>query len=382
MHPFSPKNDFLVQSKLRQLFEAAPPDAINLGIGQPSEGTPDFIKEAAKRILSDDSIKLGYTLNAGILPLREKLAQEFGRSLSPQQICVTAGVQEALFALFYVLLQQGDECLLPDPGFLTYPSLTGLMQAKASYYKSYKEENFRLNADAIIEAIKPNTRFILLAHPSNPTGSNADDAQMRKLIDFCQNRKEGPIWLVSDEVYYGMHYSDCAYLSDYWEEYPWMIVLRGASKSHHMTGWRLGWAILPEALQKKYIAAHQYICTCANALGQYVMAEIWGSQEDSDWRNYQNNLYQSKRDLMQSLLEPHFRIYGGEGAFYWLIEPKHDTWNDDEALAYELMKKGKVTTVPGSAFGQLSKGTIRLSYGQSTEMLKEGCQRLIHFFAS
>lgn len=379
--PFIPDNPFLVQSKLRQLFEAAPKDAINLGIGQPSEDTPDFIREAAQRLVTDRSINLGYTLNAGILPLREKIAEDFSHPISTDQICVTAGVQEALYALFYVLLEPGDECLLPNPGFLTYPSLAGLMKAHCTYYELSKEHNYRFKAEQAIQAITPKTRFILLAHPSNPTGSNTDRNELKKFFDYCKNRSEGPLWVIADEVYYGMHYQDCANVSDFWQEYPWMVVLRGASKSHHMTGWRLGWAILPQALQKKYIAAHQYICTCANALGQYVLADILGTQADKSWRTYQNDLYRSKRDLMQGLLEPHFNLYGGEGSFYWLIEPKKQAWSDDEQKAKELMKTHKVTTVPGSAFGTQAKGTIRLSYGPNMQQLTKGCERLIQSIA-
>jgi len=374
-----PDNPFLVQSKLRQLFEAAPKDAINLGIGQPSEDTPDFVRETAAKIVSDRSINLGYTLNAGILPLREKLAHEFGKGVDASQFCVTAGVQEALYALFYVLLTEGSDCLLPDPGFLTYPSLAGLVKAKPRYYKAFKEENYRFNADAIIQEIRPETQMILVAHPSNPTGSNADAVEIKKLLDFCKNRLEGPIWIVADEVYYGMHYENCAYVSDFWEDYPAMVVLRGASKSHHMTGWRLGWAILPPELAKKYIAAHQYICTCANALGQFILADIWETKEDLDWRAFQNNLYREKRDLIREQLSPHFKLYGGEGAFYWLIEPFTTAIEDDEKLAYDLMLNGKVTTVPGSAFGEQSAGMIRLSYGPSKEKLIEGCNRLVSF---
>lgn len=378
--PNIPENRFLVQSKLRQLFEAAPSDAINLGIGQPSEDTPDFIREKTAQIVTDSGLNLGYTLNAGILPLREKLADEFGRQLSPNQICITAGVQEALFSLFFTLLEPNDDLLLPDPGFLTYPSLVGLMKAHPRYYKTEKKDNFRFNADLTIEALRPQTKFILLAHPSNPTGSNADASELKKFIDHCKNRPEGPLWIVADEVYYGMHYEECAYVSDYWEDYPWMVVLRGASKSHHMTGWRLGWAIFPTELKKNFIAAHQYVCTCANALGQHVLAQIWGTKEDLLWRSYQNNLYREKRDLIREQLQDYFTLYGGEGAFYFLVEPSNSSWQEDEKVAYALMKEGKVTTVPGSAFGSEAAGTLRISYGPSKQKLIEGCQRFIQFF--
>lgn len=374
--PFIPVNPYLKQSKLRQIFENAPKGSINLGLGQPGEDTPAFIREALKKTAADSP--LGYTPNAGIVPLREKLADEYS-NIHPDQVCITAGVQEGLFALFYTLLNKDSDLLLPDPGFLAYPLLAHLNKCNPRFYKLSEKDNFRLNADSVIQEIRPGTQAILIAHPSNPTGSVASDQEIKKIIDYCANRKEGPIWIISDEVYYGMTYTESASFSKYLSEYPYIILLRGASKSHHMTGWRLGWTILPQELIKPYVAAHQYICTCASAISQYTFNRIRNSKEEAEWLAYQNNLYQKKRDLVSDILSPDRELFGGEGAFYWVMKLTEADLKgkDDETWVMDIMKTSHVITIPGSAFGQQTSGLIRISYGPKMDDLGVGLTRLV-----
>ncbi len=374
--PFIPENPYLKQSKLRQIFENAPAGSINLGLGQPGEDTPEFIREALKKIAADQSF--GYTLNAGILPLREKLAAEM-KGISPDQICLTSGVQEGLYALFYTLFNEESDLLLPDPGFLSYPLLAHLNKCNPRFYKLSATDNFHLNADRIISEIRPETQAILVAHPSNPTGSVASKQEIKKLLDFCRNRKEGPIWIISDEVYYGMTYTECDSFSNYLGDYPYIILFRGASKSHHMTGWRLGWAVLPKELIKPYIASHQFICTCASAVTQHVFNDIRGNREESEWLKFQNDLYRRKRDLVYDKLSSYRSLFGGEGAFYWLMKlnDRDLATGNDENWVMNVMKEHLVTTIPGSAFGEQSNGYVRLSYGPKIEDLKTGLERLI-----
>lgn len=374
--PFIPESPYLKQSKLRQIFESAPAGSINLGLGQPGEDTPEFIREALKKIASDHSF--GYTLNAGLLSLREKLASELN-GIGAEQICITSGVQEGLYALFYTLFNENSDLLLPDPGFLTYPLLAHLNKCNPRFYTLDPSENFHLNADAIINEIRPDTQAVLVAHPSNPTGSIASQGEINKLIHFCQNRKEGPVWIISDEVYYGMTYTECDSFSNYLDEYPYIILFRGASKSHHMTGWRLGWTVLPKELIKPYVAAHQFITTCASAVSQHVFNVIRGSAEEAEWMKFQHDLYRKKRDLVYEKLSPYRELYGGEGAFYWLMKlSEHDlTGGDDESWVLKVMAGQKVTTIPGSAFGKQSDGYVRLSYGPKLSDLEEGLNRLV-----
>jgi aspartate/methionine/tyrosine aminotransferase len=375
--PYLPHNPSLKQSRLRQLFEMAPKDAINLGLGQPGEDTPGFIREAAERILS--SKPLGYTLNAGILPLREKLAAELAdQGVTPDRICVTAGVQEALYALFYAILDAKSEILLPNPGFFTYASLADLCKAPHRGYDLSKEDNFRFNADLAIAAIRPETTAILVAHPSNPSGSNASREELQKLVEYCKNRPEGPIWIVSDEVYYGMSYTESASLAEFIAEYPYIVLLRGASKSHHMTGWRLGWAVLPKELAKPYIAVHQYVTTCVSSVTQFTFNEIRGSKEEAQWLVAQKSMYKRKRDMVFEALNGIRPLYGGEGAFYWLVELTAVDLNggsDDDWVVRTLMED-KIMTTPGSIFGSNTDGMIRISYGPTFDVLADGLTRL------
>jgi aspartate/methionine/tyrosine aminotransferase len=375
--PYFPENPNLRQSKLRQIFEKAPKGAINLALGQPGEDTPAFIREAAAKVILDKP--LGYTLNAGIMPLREKLAEEYSfAGVTPDRICITAGVQEALYALFYVLLDDLTEILLPDPGFLTYPSLTSLNDCSPRYYNLYAEDNFRFRAESVIESVTDRSSAVLLAHPSNPTGSIATREELRKLVDFAANRSEGPLWLISDEVYAGMSYIENASLAEFMDEYPYIVVLRGASKSHHMTGWRLGWTILPELLAKQYVATHQYITTCVSTVTQETFNAIRGTDEERDWLIYQNQLYRSKRDLVHRYLSERRELYGGEGAFYWVMKltEKDMAGGTDEDWVYRMMYDHMVMMAPGSAFGLQTNGYARISYGPVMSQLEEGLKIL------
>lgn len=376
-HPYFPQNPHLKQSKLRQIFEKAPKDSINLGLGQPGEDTPTFIREAAARVAREKN--LGYTLNAGIISLREKLASEYAsKGITAANICLTSGVQEGLYSLFYTILNENAEILLPDPGFLTYPALSQLSRCAPKYYTLDASDNFRFNADKVIEAVTQHTTAILLGHPSNPTGSVAHASELKKLVEFAANRKEGPLWIISDEVYYGMSYTDSASMADYLDEYPYIVLLRGASKSHHMTGWRLGWVVLPEVLIKPYIAAHQYVCTCVSALTQFTFDAIRDTAEEKEWLVYQNGLYRQKRDMVYEYLADKRDLYGGEGAFYWVMKLTDADLNGgtDEDWVMKTMTEKLVTTTPGSAFGNQCNGYARISYGPQMDQLTEGLKRL------
>jgi aspartate aminotransferase len=375
--PYFPQNPHLKQSKLRQIFEKAPKEAINLGLGQPGEDTPEFIREAAARVAREKN--LGYTLNAGIVSLREKLAAEYAHhGVTAGRICLTSGVQEGLYALFYTILDENAEILLPDPGFLTYPALSALNRCTPAYYSLRAEDNFRFSADRVIEAVTPTTTAVLLGHPSNPTGSVAHADELRKLVEFAANRKEGPLWIISDEVYFGMSYTETASMGDFLSDYPYIVLLRGASKSHHMTGWRLGWVVLPEIIVKPYIAAHQYVCTCVSALTQFTFDAIRDTPEERDWLIYQNGLYRNKRDLVHQYLHEKRSLYGGEGAFYWVMKLTEQDLSGatDEDWVMRTMTEHLVTTTPGSAFGKQCDGYARISYGPKMEQLEEGLQRL------
>lgn len=378
--PYLPYNPHLKQSRLRQIFEMAPAGFLNLGVGQPGEDTPAFIREAAVRAATHKP--LGYTLNAGIVPLREQLASELvGQGVTPDRICLTAGVQEGLYALFYTILDSRSEILLPDPGFFTYGSLASLCKASHRTYTLRKEDNYRFSADAVIEAMRPETTAVLVAHPSNPSGSNAGAAEFDKLIRHCENRAEGPVWIISDEVYYGMSYSEGASMEGFIARYPHLVVLRGASKSHHMTGWRLGWAVLPASIAKPFIATHQYVTTCVSALTQFAFLDIRGTRAEAEWLRSQNDLYRRKRDKVVAVLSGVRPLYGGEGAFYWLMEltPEDLAGGTDDDWVVRVLKAHHIMTTPGSVFGKATEGMVRISYGPPLDELEAGltCLRRI-----
>jgi aspartate/methionine/tyrosine aminotransferase len=175
-----------------------------------------------------------------------------------------------------------------------------------------------------------------------------------------------------------MSYTETASMGDFLSDYPYIVLLRGASKSHHMTGWRLGWVVLPEVIVKPYIAAHQYVCTCVSALTQFTFDAIRDTPEERDWLIYQNGLYRKKRDLVHQYLHDKRALYGGEGAFYWVMKLTEQdlSGGTDEDWVMRTMTEHLVTTTPGSAFGTQCDGYARISYGPKMEQLEEGLQRL------
>lgn len=378
--PFTP-NPYLKQSKLRQIFEQAPKGAINLGIGQPGEDTPQYIRDAAAEVAR--SANLGYTLNAGLPELREKVASSVHvEGLGIHNVVITSGVQEALFAMFYILANEQNRILLPNPGFLTYPSLSALQRSEPHYYSLSRENNFRFEAETVLEAIRPDTRAVLLAQPSNPTGSIALQNEYAKLIKGL-HELDRPIWVISDEVYHGMTYGeDCPTMMDFWNDYPYLTVLRGASKNRHMTGWRIGWAIVPDLLYKPYVACHQFICTCASSMSQQTLNRVFGTPEDDQWLAAQKDLYSKKRDMVHEVFDSLRPLYGGEGAFYWMLELNDDDLDgkSDEKWVMNTMFEDLVITLPGSAFGTQASGLIRISYGAKTDDLQRALQILNNKF--
>ncbi len=357
--------DSIELSLIRQINALATPLSVNLGIGEPNIPPDETLREMARRAAT---MPWQYSPNAGYLSLRRKIAENAG--VDPNEVCVTAGTQEALYALFQAYVNPGDEVLVPNPGFVAYATLARLCGAKAVTYQ-LEPPDWRLDVEALREKITPRTKLIVVNSPSNPLGSVVDEAALRSI---AANADERDYLVVSDEIYREIWY----------EREPSsmlgmgrnVVVANGMSKSHGMTGLRLGWLIAREELMKPVITAHQYIATCASvfsqSLGEMILSDeawnrAWLDRVRAQFRDQRTTaLHAIERELDASITPP-------AGAFYAFVPvPTCDTLTFAKTLATD----GAVLVIPGIAFGPAGEGFVRISYAAASDQVGSGIERM------
>jgi aspartate/methionine/tyrosine aminotransferase len=349
-------------SLIRQINALATPFSANLGIGEPNLEPDERLRELAKRAAT---ASWHYSPNAGALSLRRILCE--GTPLDPKaEVCVTAGTQEALFAVFTAYVNPGDEVLVPNPGFLSYATLAKMCGARVvSYPLEYVD--WKINVDEIVNMITPKTKLIVVNSPSNPLGSVIDEETLRQIAATG-------VLVVSDEIY-----------REIWYEAPPpsmlgmgknVIVLNGMSKSHGMTGLRLGWVMADAGVMKPIITAHQYIATCASVFSQ-ALAEL--ILEDRAWNdewlaNVRAQFGEQREAALYAIHhELHAEIEKPRGAFYAFVPvPSCETITFAKTLATDAA----VLVIPGLAFGTRGQGYIRVSYAAPVDQITAGIERI------
>jgi aspartate aminotransferase len=339
------------------MFEGAGPNSINLGLGQPDFDTPEHIKEAAIKAINLGLT--GYTMNLGFPELREALCKKFESEnhfrVTPDEVIVTSGASEALHLALLTLVDKGDEVLIPDPGFVSYFTLTTIAGGKVVGVPL--GEKLTMAPEAVNELITPKSRVLIVNSPSNPTGTVQTRPDIR---GFAQIADDNDITIISDEVYEhfiyeGEHVSPAQFTDN-------VITINAVSKTYAMTGWRIGYAAARKDYVEHMLKIHQYIQACANSIAQKAaQAAIEGAQ---DCVAQMRESFRKRRDiLMEGMNSIGIRCVKPEGAFYAFPEV------ESEDAPQKLLKNG-VIVVPGSAFGENGKGHIRLSYATSEENLR------------
>jgi aspartate aminotransferase len=350
-------------SLIRQINALATPLCVNLGIGEPNLEPDETLREFAVRAAATGSWH--YTANAGNLSLRKLIAQHGG--LDPvSEVCVTAGTEEALFSIFQAYVDPGDEVLVPNPGFLSYATLARIAGGTPVPYE-LDPTDWRVDVDALLRRITPKTKLIIVNSPSNPLGSIIDPQTLQQIADA------GPL-VVSDEVYREIWYeqapSSMLGMSDN------VIVVGGMSKSHGMTGLRLGWVLANETLMKPVVTAHQYIATCASAFSQSLAESILSDASWNDgWLDGVRSQFRTQRDaaLFSIGRELEADIPPPAGAFYAFVPvPSCDT----VTFARTLATDAAVLVIPGVAFGSLGEGFVRISYAAAVDAIGTGIERI------
>ena len=360
MTEFSQRVEAISISGIREVFEAAGEDAINLGLGQPDFPTPEHARQAAV-----DAIEAGdadaYTSNRGTPELVDAIVEKHERDndleIAPEGVIATSGGSEALHLALEAHVDAGEEVLFPDPGFVSYDALTRI--AGGEPVGLPLREDLTLDPATVEERITEDTAAFVVNSPANPTGAVQSPEDMR---EFARIADEHDVLCVSDEVYEhivfdGEHRSPMEFA-----ETDNVVVVSACSKTYSMTGWRLGWVAASERRAERMLRVHQYSQACASAPAQYAAeAALSGPQ---DVVNEMVAAFEQRRDLVLDELEDMgLDVPKPEGAFYAM--PKvPDGW------VAEVIDRG-VVVVPGDAFGEHGEGYARISYATDTEQLRE-----------
>ena len=351
--------------------EAKGDHIVHLEVGEPDFPTPACIQDAAARAVKDG--KTGYTHSLGILPLREAIAEhyhaQYGVQVSPEQILVTAGTSPAMWMVFSAILNPGDQVVLSNPHYACYPNFIRFCGGESVTVDVHEEDGFQFRPEAVAAKVTPRTKAIFINSPANPTGTLLSAERMAAIAGL------GPL-IVSDEIYHGLVYAGREHsILEYTDR---AIVFNGFSKAYAMTGWRLGYAIVPAELIRPLQKMHQNFFISANAFVQAAGVAAL-TQAQPDVVRMRGIYDERRRFIIPALRRLGFGIATEPtGAFYILANAKRFT-ADSYAFAFEILEHAKVGVTPGVDFGSNGEGYLRFSYANSLDNIAEALRRLDAF---
>ena len=345
---------------------------IHLEVGEPDFDTPECIKKAACKALDDGHTH--YTHSLGLIELREAICEhyfnKYNVSIDPDQVLVSSGTSPAMFIMFSVLLESGDQVIISDPHYACYPNFIRFVQGDPVTIPVYEEDGFQLRPEAIKEKITERTRAIFINSPSNPTGNLLSESRMKAIASLVT---PGSSYVISDEIYHGLVYEGKEHsILEFTDN---AFVLNGFSKLYAMTGLRLGYLIAPKLFMRPIQKVQQNFFISANSMIQ--RAGIAALKEAGDDIARMKQIYNKRRKYMISRLrEMGLQItVEPTGAFYVFVNAKHIS-GDSYKLAFDILEKAHVGVTPGIDFGENGEGYLRFSYANSMENIAEGMDRL------
>jgi aspartate aminotransferase len=359
------------KSMIRKISDRAKPGSISLGLGEPDLPTPDVILREAVRVIQEE--KSGYTLQAGLPQLRERIISDYPHmNLNLDQVIVTAGSQESLYLILRTLVENGDEVLIPNPGFIPYPMIVQMVGGKTANYRLPSANDFNFDIENFRKQLTPRTRVVIVISPSNPTGRVLSTNDLRAMAEAVTEIAPNA-FIVSDEIYRELYYT-AELPPSISEFYPRTIVVSGLSKSMRMTGWRVGWLAGDAEVMQAALVLHGYVVTCASSISQKAALAAWTDEAASAREEYRA-IFHRRRDHLLGLLrkELGLRCVTPEGAFYTMVDVSK--YGDDMKVAEAGLEQG-VVTIPAAAFGDESKGFLRISFCADEARLTEGVRRL------
>ena len=360
-------------------------DIISFSLGEPDFHTPAHIREAAKRAIDEGASH--YTAVRGMPKLREAISADSqkrrgGLVHTPDEIVVSVGAKHSLFNLALALYEEGDEVIIPAPYWVSYPEQVRMLGGTPVIVETREEDGFVLTAAALEQALTPRTKALILCTPSNPTGSAYTPTQLAALAEVARRHD---FWLITDEIYSRLVYGGFEQRS-LLEVAPDLrdrtIIVDGVSKTHAMTGWRVGWILAPKVICDAVDMVQSQSTTNPTAVAQFAaLAALEGPDDAFD---AMHAIFDERRQVMVRGLAalPGLRCRMPEGAFYAFPSVVglygktvgSHTLTDDVSVAQWLLEEARVAVVPGTPFG--APGYVRLSYATSTELIREGLKRI------
>jgi aspartate aminotransferase len=364
-------------------------DIADFGPGEPDFPTPDHIKKAAIRAIEQNYTK--YTATGGIMPLREAICawhkRELGSHYEPKECVVNVGGKHSIFNVVSVLVQQGDEVIIPAPYWVSYPDIVKYAGGTPVYVESRPEDEFSVTAAVIEKAITPRTRLVVLSSPNNPTGGVIPPEEYERILAAC---KKHNVWLMGDECYSHFTYDPHKPFSiaSHAGSKAHVIIIGSMSKTFAMTGWRIGYTLAPEALVQATVKLQSQSTSNPTSIAQHAALEAMRGPMDTvpvmlaEYAKRRKRIVEGLRAISGVTCE-----WPG-GAFYAFpnVAAHLANGNSGQALAKDtgelarmLLDQARVAVVPGDAFG--APGYLRLSYATSIERIDEGLRRLDRFFS-
>ena len=376
---FNKQLDKIQVSLIRQFDQAISeiPGVLRLTLGEPDFTTPEHVKEAAKRAIDQDQSY--YTGMSGLLTLRQAASdfvkEKYQLDYNPEnEILVTIGATEALSATLTAILEEGDKVLLPAPAYPGYEPIVNLVGAEIVEIDT-TENGFVLTPEMLEKAILEQgdkLKAVILNYPANPTGITYSREQLEALAAVLRKYE---IFVVCDEVYSELTYTGENHVSLGTMLRDQAIIINGLSKSHAMTGWRLGFIFAPANFTAQLIKSHQYLVTAANTMAQHAAVEaLTAGKNDAEPMKKE---YIQRRDyIIDKMTKLGFEIIKPDGAFYIFAKIPAGYNQDSFAFLKDFAQKKAVAFIPGAAFGQYGEGYVRLSYAASMETISEAMKRL------
>ncbi len=367
-------------SGIRKFFDIASEraDAISLGVGEPDFDTPWHIRDEG--IYSLEKGRTFYTSNSGLMELRQEICNYYKRrfdvSYDPKtETIITVGGSEAIDIAIRAMVDPGDEVIVPQPSYVSYEPCAILAGAKPVIIELKNEDEFRLTAEELENAITDKTKILVLPFPNNPTGAIMEKEDLIKIAKICI---EKDIFVLSDEIYAELSYKeDHVTIASIPGMKERTIVINGFSKAYAMTGWRLGYAMGPSEIISQMTKIHQFAIMCAPTTSQYAAIEALRNGDD-DVKMMRTSYNQRRNFLMNAFREMKLPCFEPFGAFYVFPDIREFNMTSEE-FAFALLDAQNVAVVPGTAFGDSGEGFLRISYAYSLEKLKIAMGRLALF---
>ena len=388
MSAISPSLTLAISAKAKAMKQAGE-SVVSFSVGEPDFNTPEHIIEAAKAALDNGYTK--YTPSSGLVPLRKAICEKFlkdnGLEYEPSQIIVSNGAKHSIFNACYALLDEGDEVIIPEPYWLTYPEVVKVCGGVPKYLSCKKENKYKFSAADLKAAITLKTKMLIFNSPSNPTGAVYCEEEVRAIAAVCE---EAGIFVLADEIYEKLCYNgvkpfSIAKVSEKMKDLT--ITVNGVSKTYAMTGWRISYLAAPKDVAKAIDSFQSHATSNASSISQYATIEALNAPEEEIAAMV--DVFDKRRAKLLALIADIEGVKAVEpdGAFYVMLvvgdlygkSYQGKVINDSIAFADALLESEKVATVPGVSFG--ADDCLRLSYSLSEEDIEEGLKRIKRFIS-